>query len=127
MPDETDPNRLPALLEGTREKYLSRRGDGDPEFAVGDRVHVRKRHPAGHTRCPRYVRGAEGEVVADRGAHVYPDENALDGREGADGERAEQLYNVRFDAEDLWGDDCTDADGLHIELWEPYLVASDAA
>lgn len=123
VPDETDPDRLPALLEGTREKYLSRRGDGDPAFAVGDRVRVVKRHPAGHTRCPRYVRGVEGEVVADRGAHVYPDANA---REGGDGEHAEQLYNVRFDAADLWGADCTDADGLHIELWEPYLVDPEA-
>ena len=117
VPDVEEPDRLPALLEGVREKYLSRRGDGDPTFAVGDRVRAVKRHPAGHTRCPRYVRGAVGEVVADRGAHVYPDVNALDG----DG-HAEQLYNVRFDAEELWGEDCTDADGLHIELWEPYLI-----
>jgi nitrile hydratase len=123
VPDETDPDRLPALLEGTREKYLSRRGDGDPAFVVGDRVRVVKRHPAGHTRCPRYVRGVEGVVVADRGAHVYPDANA---RGGGGGEHAEQLYNVRFDAADLWGADCTDADGLHIELWEPYLVDPEA-
>ncbi|SHG81915.1 nitrile hydratase subunit beta [Halobaculum gomorrense] len=119
VPDMEDPDRLPTLLEGVREKYLSRRGDGDPAFAVGDRVRVAKRHPVGHTRCPRYVRGAEGEIVADRGAHVYPDENA---RKEGDDERAEQLYNVRFDAEELWGEDCTDANGLHTELWEPYLV-----
>lgn len=124
VPDATDPDRLDELSAGVREKYLSRRGDGDPAFAVGDRVRAVKRHPTGHTRCPRYVRGATGEVVADRGAHVYPDANALargDG-DGGGGERAEQLYNVRFDADELWGDDCTDADGLHIELWEPYLT-----
>ena len=123
VPDVEDPDRLPALLEGVREKYLSRHGDGDPAFAVGDRVRAVKRHPTGHTRCPRYIRGAEGEIVADRGAHVYPDANA---RKGGDDEHAEQLYNVRFDAEDLWGESCTDADGLHIELWEPYLIDSEA-
>ena len=121
VPDVTDPDRLPELQAGVREKYLSRRGDGDPGFAVGDRVRVRKRHPSGHTRCPGYVRGAVGAVVADRGAHVYPDANA----HGE--ERVEQLYNVRFDADELWGEDCTDADGLHIELWEPYLTDADPA
>ena len=113
--EETDPDRLPELLEGVHEVYMSEREGEEPAFAVGDRVRVRKEHPAGHTRCPRYVRGAEGEVVAYRGTHVYPDANARGE------ERAEPLYNVRFDASELWGAENTDGDGLHIELWEPYL------
>src|SRR5262245_14808313 len=38
---------------------------GDPErprYAVGDRVVVMTRHPTGHTRCPRYVRGKPGVI-----------------------------------------------------------------
>src|SRR5690348_5771522 len=38
------------------------RGDGKPRFARGARVRVRKMNPRGHTRCPRYVRGAAGAV-----------------------------------------------------------------
>ena len=115
--ERTDPERLPELLAGVREEYLSEREEADvePAFSVGDRVRVRKEHPSGHTRCPRYVRGAEGEGVADRGTHVYPDANARGE------EQAEPLYNVRFDSADLWGAGNTDANGLHIELWEPYL------
>ena len=38
-----------------------------PRFAVGDRVRVRRIHPPGHTRVPRYCRGHAGEVL-----HVAP-------------------------------------------------------
>ena len=31
----------------------------DPRFAPGERVRVRRMRPDGHTRCPRYVRGAD--------------------------------------------------------------------
>ena len=31
-----------------------------PRFVVGEHVRVRNSHPLGHTRCPRYVRGAAG-------------------------------------------------------------------
>ncbi|WP_313693940.1 nitrile hydratase subunit beta [Halorarum halobium] len=113
--ERTDPERLPELLEGVREVYMSGRDGGEPAFEVGDRVRVRKEHPKRHTRCPRYVRGAEGEVVAYRGSYVYPDANA----HGE--ERAEPLYNVRFGSGELWGEANTDGDWLHVELWEPYL------
>src|SRR5215212_2992374 len=36
-------------------------------FGVGDRVTVRRMAPAGHTRCPRYARGATGTVTAVHG------------------------------------------------------------
>lgn len=88
---------------------------GDPRFAVGDRVVARKEHPPGHTRSPRYVRGVEGEVVDYRGAHPFADAAAR----GED--RPEPLYNVRFDATDVWGAAHTDADAVHLDMWEPYL------
>ena len=42
-------------------------------FAVGDAVRVRRMRPAGHTRCPRYVRGVVGVVEAIRGLDAFPD------------------------------------------------------
>ncbi len=116
---ETDRPSLAEIEAGRAESYDTGGGSAEPAFAAGDAVRVRKRHPEGHTRCPRYVRGVVGEVAASRGTHVYPDANAH-------GElRHEPLYNVRFDAADLWGEAETDADGVRIELWEPYLEGAD--
>lgn len=117
VPEVVDPTVKAEIMDGVADQYESERDPVEPAFAVGDRVRVRNDHPSGHTRAPRYVRGVEGDVVAHRGTHGFPDA-------GARGEdRAEPLYNVRFDAVDLWGAEHTDADAVHIELWEPYLQA----
>ncbi|MFB6193761.1 MAG: nitrile hydratase subunit beta, partial [Halobaculum sp.] len=118
VPTLEDPAIHEAIEEGVAAGYGTERDPQEPAFVVGDRVRVRKRHPTGHTRCPRYVRGAVGEIAAHRGTHVYPDANA----HGED--RAEPLYNVRFTAADLWGpEECeAAADSVRIELWEPYLA-----
>ena len=78
----------------------------------GTRVRVRAVDPAGHTRCPRYVRGHTGEVVAVLGEWVLPDA-ALRGER-----QVETCYAVRFVAAELWGS------GDHtvtVDLWESYL------
>ena len=54
-----------------------------PRFVPGQGVRVRRMHPAGHTRCPRYVRGALGVVERVRGADELPDLRRL--REGRAG------------------------------------------
>ena len=113
--DESGPS-LDQLTGGVADVYQSGREPVDPAFEPGDKVRVRNRHPEGHTRCPRYVRGVRGTVEAHRGTHLLPDASA----HGE--ERAEPLYNVIFDAADLWGADHTDADAVHIELWESYLT-----
>jgi len=87
-----------------------------PRFAVGDRVRARNLNPVGHTRLPRYARGHFGEVRRHHGAHVFPDANA----HGL-GEQPQHLYQVRFSARELWGDDAAARDCVHIDLWEPYL------
>jgi len=80
-------------------------------FAVGDRVTVARMAPDGHHRCPRYVRGVEGEVVQVPGGWPPPgDEHAP----------AEPSYTVRFAMTDLWGDDA-EPGHLHLDLWERYL------
>src|SRR6266702_4107172 len=48
-------------------------GLDEPRFGVGDRVRVREWHPAGHTRCPGYVRGKAGTVARVDGTHSLPD------------------------------------------------------
>jgi nitrile hydratase beta subunit len=87
----------------------------EPRFRVGDAVRTVDRHPAGHTRLPRYLRGKPGTIVAVHGAHVFPDANA----HGL-GEQPQPLYTVRFEARDVWGDERT-GEALHCDAWESYL------
>lgn len=90
---------------------------GAPRFAAGERVRARQVNPPTHTRLPRYCRGKPGTITALRGAHVFPDANALDR-----GEQPHWLYSVRFEARDLWGADTT-ADAVYVDCWEPCLEA----
>jgi nitrile hydratase len=88
-------------------------------FAVGDVVRVRNAHPLGHTRAPRYVRAKLGTIVRVDGRFALPDLAAREG-EGRD----EWAYGVRFAARELWGDDASDNDAIHVDLWESYLEAA---
>jgi nitrile hydratase len=89
--------------------------DAPPRFAVGDRVRAINRHPSGHTREPRYVRGRIGVVHEHYGAHVLPDRSAAGQREGR------HLYSVRFEAGELWGKPAVPASAVYADLWEDYL------
>jgi nitrile hydratase len=86
-----------------------------PRFAVGDAVSARDLNPVGHTRLPRYVRGRRGVVAGCHGAHVFPDSHA----HGL-GQEPRHLYQVRFEATELWGQGGF-AGAVHLDLWEPYL------
>jgi nitrile hydratase len=86
-----------------------------PRFQPGDRVRAINRHPLGHTREPRYVRGRCGIIVAHHGAHFFPDASAQ-------GERvARALYSVRFEAQELWGAAGDGTSAVYVDLWEDYL------
>jgi len=106
----TDPDlvaAVPGLLDAPREP------SGEPvdaAYAVGDRLTVDRMAPAGHHRCPRYVRGVAGEVTRVPGGWPGP---------GEEGE-PEATYTVRFAMRDLWGDDA-EPGYLYIDLWERYL------
>lgn len=106
---------LPDTMAGPFERTLERA----PRFQVGDRVRVRVASPAGHTRLPRYVAGRRGIVTRRHAAYVYPDTNAHDR-----GEDPQHLYNVRFDATELWGDAGEAGAHLHLDLFEPYLESA---
>jgi nitrile hydratase len=87
----------------------------EPRFKSGERVRAVNRHPTGHTREPRYVRGRVGTIHEHHGAHVFPDRNAEGIKEGR------HLYSVCFTAEALWGENATGPSAFYVDLWEDYL------
>ena len=88
----------------------------NPKFSVGDIVRARNIHPLGHTRLPRYARAHRGTITQAHGAHVFPDANAH-----GIGERPQPLYQVRFEAAELWGPDGDVRSAVYLDLWEDYL------
>ena len=87
-------------------------------WAPGDRVRTRAVDPAGHTRLPRYARGAVGVLVERAGSHPLADERAR-GRSP----EPHTVWHVRFPATELFGE------GDHtvtVELWEDYLEEAPA-
>jgi nitrile hydratase beta subunit len=98
-----------------------------PRFAVGDRVRTRNRHPAGHTRVPRYARGRCGVVERLHGAHVFAETHAVSPPWAAFDEAAQWLYTVRFDGRELWGDDAEPGLRLSIDAWESTLEPAPEA
>jgi len=93
--------------------------DTVPRFKPGDRVRAINRHPVGHTREPRYVRGCIGVINEYHGAHVFPDRNAQGAREGR------HLYGVRFEASSLWGENANKGSAVYVDLWEDYLEPAE--
>jgi nitrile hydratase subunit beta len=85
-------------------------------FAVGDPVRVRDVQFAGHTRCPRYVRGRRGVIARLDPAAPIPEVEA---------HRREHVldpnYSVRFDAAVLWSDAAEPNASVHVDLYERYL------
>ena len=94
----------------------SRAVAAEPRFRVGDRVRAKNMHPIGHTRLPRYARGRTGSVARDHGVFVFPDTNAQ-----LAGEKPQHVYSVRFAARELWGDQASPRDSVHLDLWDDYL------
>lgn len=103
----------PALTQGAP---CDRSCAAPPRFTRGDKVRACNNHPATHTRLPRYVMGALGEVVENNGSYVLPDANAH-----AQGERPTWVYSVRFKAADLWGAGADSNSEIMVDCWEPYL------
>jgi nitrile hydratase len=85
-------------------------------FAPGQRVRVKRMHPAGHTRCPRYVRGVVGVIEGVRGADRLPDRAVY-------GEKvdSEPVYSITFGSEDLWGPSQESPWRVSLDVWDSYL------
>jgi nitrile hydratase len=88
----------------------------DTRFDRGQRVRVKRMHPAGHTRCPRYVRGASGVIEGVRGADRLPD-RAVYGEQVA----PEPVYSVAFSSQELWGPGEEAPWTVLLDLWDSYL------
>ena len=91
-------------------------GRQEAKFKVGEKVRARNMEVPGHTRLTRYVRGKSGVIARLHGTHAFPDTAAHDR-----GENPQPLYNVRFEAKELWGDNVDRKDCVYIDLWEDYL------
>jgi len=85
-------------------------------FAIGDKVQVRNWQPKTHTRLPAYIRGQIGIIDRVHGCHVFPDTHAID-----KSELPQWLYNVRFEANDLWPNDEKNKNSVRVDCWESYL------
>jgi nitrile hydratase beta subunit len=91
-----------------------------PRFVPGQGVRVRRMRPAGHTRCPRYVRGALGVVERVRGAAELPD-LAVYSKDAP----AEPVYAVAFRSDALWGRGEEPPWTVALDLWESYLEEAE--
>ncbi|MCH9672209.1 MAG: nitrile hydratase subunit beta [Gammaproteobacteria bacterium] len=89
--------------------------DNAPTFEIGQAVTAGTEVTTGHTRLPAYVRGRQGQIADYHGAHVFPDDNAVNKK------RHEHLYTVEFNATQLWPEATDSADTVSLNLWESYL------
>jgi nitrile hydratase subunit beta len=112
-PKRIDPEQTRRVIEAI--------GEAEPlgeataaRFAAGDRVRVRRMRPAGHTRCPRYVRGASGTVERVQGVDAFPDIGPYQGPD-------EPVYAVAFRSEDLFGSSDEGTWTVLLDLYESYL------
>jgi nitrile hydratase beta subunit len=120
LPECDDPEQVKMLLDILHAGASTKRETGaSPRFKSGDTVAVRNDHPSGHTRSARYVRGKRGVVHRVYDSFVFPDTNAR-----REGENAQYVYSVRFNAGDLWGEQTSEPNqAVYFDLWEPYLRA----
>jgi len=106
--------QVPVVL--ARGGPAAREAAAAPRFAVGDPVRARNLNPVGHTRLPRYARRRAGVIARYHGVHVFADANA----HGL-GERPQPLYQVRFEARELWGEPDLGRGAVYVDLWEDHL------
>jgi nitrile hydratase subunit beta len=116
MPQHRDAAMAERMLEDLRTRVPMDPPPQEARFAPGQRVRIRRMHAPGHTRCPRYVRGAVGVVEAVRGADRLPDRAVY-------GEMVdpEPVYSVAFSSAELWGPSDEPTWRVSLDLWDSYL------
>ena len=99
-------NRLPVFVDV----------DIAPKFKTGDAIIAKNINPLHHTRLPRYIRGKRGVIEMRHGIFLLPDTNAHGGPD-----KPQHVYNVKFSARELWGEDAPAADHVYIDLFDDYM------
>jgi nitrile hydratase len=115
-PTHQDPAMAERIVSNLRVVHPMTPPPDDARFSAGDRVRVKRMHPPGHTRCPRYARGVVGVVEAVRGADRLPD-RAVYGQAVA----REAVYSVAFSSQALWGPSAEGTWTVALDMWESYL------
>jgi nitrile hydratase beta subunit len=114
-PERSDPGLAQRSVEAQR-GGASMPIAAAPRFRPGEHVRVRRMRPASHTRCPRYVRGADGVIE-----RVHGDARLADAAARGEDGPVEAVYAVRFRSEDLFGPSDEPPYRVLIDLWESYL------
>ena len=106
------------MVDAALQKGSSAKADESvpARFKVGELVRTRRIHPTGHTRLPRYARGANGVIDRDHGVHIFADVHAM-----GLGKDPQHLYAVRFEASELWGEGANVNNAIYIDLWDAHL------
>lgn len=115
-PRRTDPDQAARVRAAISTMHTMASADST-RFTVGQRVSVRRMRPFGHTRCPRYVRGASGTIDAVRGEDRLPDL-------GPGASHVEPVYSVAFHSEELFGPSDEGSWTVLLDLSETYLEAA---
>ncbi len=121
-PDPGSAKAVPALTAVVAARSLGRGMPSSddpkvpPKFRAGQCVRARNTNPTGHTRLPRYARGKTGIITLDHGVYSFPDSNAQ-----FQGEKRQHVYSVRFSARELWGEQASVRDSVHLDMWDDYL------
>lgn len=58
----------------------------------------------------------QGVVTIDHGVFLFPDTNAH-----FLGEKPQHVYSVRFSGRELWGEQASARDFVHVDMWDDYL------
>jgi nitrile hydratase subunit beta len=116
MPTHEDSAMAERMLAEIRAVRSMGKAPAETTFTPGQQVQVKRMHPPGHTRCPRYARGATGAIQAVRGVDRLPDRATY-------GEKVEPepVYSVAFSSQELWGDGEEPEWTVLLDLWESYL------
>ncbi|OED37147.1 nitrile hydratase subunit beta [Chromatiales bacterium (ex Bugula neritina AB1)] len=89
-------------------------------FYTGQTIRAKSLHPQGHTRLPGYCKGKLGTIEKTYGTWTVDDTPPA-----GCAHAIENLYRVRFEGRELWGDDAEANQALYIDMFESYLEAAD--
>ena len=113
VPGRQDPAQASRILHELGKPHPPHQPDR-PRFREGDRVRVRRMRPAGHTRCPRYLRGCVGIVEHGQPLDKLPDDGF---------KTVVPVYAVRFRSEEVFGPSDEPPFTILADMFEPYLEA----